>query len=525
MEKKLKSKNGITLVSLVITVIVMLILAGVSLSMVVGENSVLKQAQKTAFMQEMAKYKEELETQILGKSAEYYAKNLRKLNKSSISLVGSSMKEYIPSMTDEDINDYMIVEGELYYIGDDAFENEICAELNYHTKPSGVTTEEFIVMVETKALESKIIQMAGGEKFMTQNNEGNIVEAGLQLAKKDSSSGFGSTEGSWRVITELENDAIVATYADGWYYVKTGTKIKDLGELRHGYIINYTTKKAVKFDTQKHSIIASNGSLAVKEGIVYVADPTNMKDGSSSSWGDAILHGFTETEYNADNSVKSGWTKTAFITDGVNDRVELPSTEKFDNGITIEFYGKVLKNNPSTKYEMIFTKGESSDLKEVITLGLDENIDTAWFGYDGHRHWNVPRYDDKLSEGKQFFISYRISPDDTKGKIYINNEPLENLNPKNDYGTNTWERIKEMFNDTTKSFYFGYGRGTSDIVIHSNLAINTIRVYNRYLSDDELTANYNATVSYYNILLGGGNVDNNNNGGEDWDSIINNTNK
>ena len=49
-----KSNNGITLVSLVITIIVMLILAGVSLSMVTGDSSVLKQAQKTAFIQEMA---------------------------------------------------------------------------------------------------------------------------------------------------------------------------------------------------------------------------------------------------------------------------------------------------------------------------------------------------------------------------------------------------------------------------------------------------------------------------------------
>lgn len=39
-----KQEKGITLVSLVITIIVMLILAGVSLSMVMGENSVLDQA-------------------------------------------------------------------------------------------------------------------------------------------------------------------------------------------------------------------------------------------------------------------------------------------------------------------------------------------------------------------------------------------------------------------------------------------------------------------------------------------------
>ena len=514
--KRKFNNNGITLVSLVITIIIMLILAGVSLSMVTGDSSVLGQAKKTAFLQEIAGYKEELAISFLDDAL--HAK--KKIDKSTITARDKdTLKLYIPSMKEEDFDDYMIIAGELYYVGDDEFEIEVCQEQGYITKEPGESAEEFADGLEETAMEAIILQMSGGEKFMTKEEDGKIVEAGTPLTKKTSASGFGNAGGSWRIITELKDDKVVSTYADGWYYVKAGTKIETLGKLKYSYIINYTTKKAVRFDSNKHSIIASNGSLAVDDDLVYIADPTNMTDGSSSSWGDAILHGFTGTEYNEDNTVKSGWTDTAFITDGQNDRVELKSDANFDNGITIEFYGKILKNNPSSKYEMIFTKGESSDLNKVITLGLDEDIDTAWFGYNGHRHWNVPSYDSKLSQGKQFFISYRISGNDTKGKMYINNEPLTTLNPKNNYGTNTWEKIKEMFNDKSKSFYFGYGRGTSDIVIHSNIAINTIRVYNRYLSDDELTANYNATVSYYNILLGGGNADNNNTGGDDLDTI------
>ena len=43
--KKTKEKRGITLIALIITIIVLLILAGVTISMVVGDNGVLKQAQ------------------------------------------------------------------------------------------------------------------------------------------------------------------------------------------------------------------------------------------------------------------------------------------------------------------------------------------------------------------------------------------------------------------------------------------------------------------------------------------------
>lgn len=42
--KNFKKQNGITLVALVVTIIVLLILAGVSLSLVAGENGILKRA-------------------------------------------------------------------------------------------------------------------------------------------------------------------------------------------------------------------------------------------------------------------------------------------------------------------------------------------------------------------------------------------------------------------------------------------------------------------------------------------------
>ena len=43
--EKLNEKNGITLIALVITIIVLLILAGVSIAMLTGQNGILTQAQ------------------------------------------------------------------------------------------------------------------------------------------------------------------------------------------------------------------------------------------------------------------------------------------------------------------------------------------------------------------------------------------------------------------------------------------------------------------------------------------------
>ena len=41
-----KENKGITLIALVVSIIVLIILAGISISMLTGENSILKQAQK-----------------------------------------------------------------------------------------------------------------------------------------------------------------------------------------------------------------------------------------------------------------------------------------------------------------------------------------------------------------------------------------------------------------------------------------------------------------------------------------------
>ena len=41
----LKEKNGITLISLVITIVVLLILVGISINAVIGDNGIIKKAQ------------------------------------------------------------------------------------------------------------------------------------------------------------------------------------------------------------------------------------------------------------------------------------------------------------------------------------------------------------------------------------------------------------------------------------------------------------------------------------------------
>ena len=57
--KKLRNEQGITLIALVITIIVLLILAGVSIAMLIGDNGILTQANNAKIETEKAKVKEQ----------------------------------------------------------------------------------------------------------------------------------------------------------------------------------------------------------------------------------------------------------------------------------------------------------------------------------------------------------------------------------------------------------------------------------------------------------------------------------
>ena len=59
MQKQKSKEKGITLVALVVTIIVLIILAGVSIAMLVGENGIITQAQRAAQETEQAKRDEE----------------------------------------------------------------------------------------------------------------------------------------------------------------------------------------------------------------------------------------------------------------------------------------------------------------------------------------------------------------------------------------------------------------------------------------------------------------------------------
>ena len=119
---KWKNKNGITLIALVITIIVLLILAGVVLNLTLGEHGILKQAQQGAEQYKISEILEKLELE----KVDLYARKNGEV---------PSLQEYIDHLinkgiitqadvTDIDANNKnIVVEGYLFLVEKEASGN------------------------------------------------------------------------------------------------------------------------------------------------------------------------------------------------------------------------------------------------------------------------------------------------------------------------------------------------------------------------------------------------------------------
>lgn len=87
----MKNQKGITLVALVITIVVLLILAGVTISMVLGPNGVLTNSQKAKDNSAQGTANDALATALSSLSTDYYAGD--GANQSSLSAMLDTVEE------------------------------------------------------------------------------------------------------------------------------------------------------------------------------------------------------------------------------------------------------------------------------------------------------------------------------------------------------------------------------------------------------------------------------------------------
>ena len=116
---KTKDKNGITLVALVVTIIVLILLAGVSINLVIGNNGIITKAQIAKTSTELAKYKEELSQWKINKKMEdnNFVEDTLSAGKNNLAYGGvkqeGNIKTIIQDLDDSYLDEVEIIKGEL----------------------------------------------------------------------------------------------------------------------------------------------------------------------------------------------------------------------------------------------------------------------------------------------------------------------------------------------------------------------------------------------------------------------------
>ena len=111
MIKKLrKNEKGITIIALVITIIVLLILAGISIATITGDNGIINKSDEAKIETEISQYKEKLEVIKHGEYADDYTVNLDKfLDKYADAVKKDKMFQEAKEVTADHTNKVVIV--------------------------------------------------------------------------------------------------------------------------------------------------------------------------------------------------------------------------------------------------------------------------------------------------------------------------------------------------------------------------------------------------------------------------------
>lgn len=239
----MRNIRGITLVSLVITIIVMLILAGVSLNMVMGDSSVLEQADQAVKESEKAKAKEELTLMLTGYNIQVYTTKM-------------TFNDYLNSKISEDVistfQEQVVGSESKYIIEKDGYSFEIVKngkEYNVSDSEAGV--------VDT----NKVTLASLG---ISNDNIGDYIDIGNNIVNDS------VTTDDWRILY-VEGGTLYAILAN---YLPNSTGIAQAADFNinglYGVMRGYTADTVTRLNSNSYWASLTNGKL----GVTAVGTPT-----------------------------------------------------------------------------------------------------------------------------------------------------------------------------------------------------------------------------------------------------------
>lgn len=225
----------------------------------------------------------------------------------------------------------------------------------------------------------------------------------------------------------------------------------------------------------------SNGLMCLYDG-EYNSEFGKSK--KTKTWYDLSKNNNNATLKNFDFNKTSGWTGNSLLLDGKNDWVSMQKI--YNNNMTVEIALKILNEKDGKKLYVI-------DNYESGGMGIEKNTSGYMLGavnVDGS-------YYTALSNNK--------INDNTKYSLTLQYDGSNILYRENDLKYNTYAegRIKEPINSTR--FVLGVNASGENYdnmessEAFNNFEVYSVRIYNRALTDEEISQNYNVDKERFGI--------------------------
>jgi len=212
----LKMKNnqrGITLIALVITIIVLLILAGVSIAILTGDNGILRQANRAKDKYSASEVREKLELAISEAKTDQYINNGRIVDYDNIIGYNGILQEKIPEIENWVASDILLCYDYYFQVMTDLKIKQVDFKINYKSvqemKNDGANLKENDIVSTLAYYEGS--SKSGGGVYKITSNIDNLIEDEGRVIKIDNTNLY--------AVLEINNNSLnvmqYGTYGDG----------------------------------------------------------------------------------------------------------------------------------------------------------------------------------------------------------------------------------------------------------------------------------------------------------------------
>ncbi len=225
----------------------------------------------------------------------------------------------------------------------------------------------------------------------------------------------------------------------------------------------------------------SNGLMCLYDG-EYNSEFGKSK--KTKTWYDLSKNNNNATLKNFDFNKTSGWTENSLLLDGKNDWVSMQKI--YNNNMTVEIALKILNEKDGKKLYVI-------DNYESGGMGIEKNTSGYMLG--------AVNVDDSYYTA----LSNNKINDNTKYSLTLQYDGSNILYRENDLKYNTYAegRIKEPINSTRFALGVNASGENYDNMESSeafnNFEVYSVRIYNRALTDEEISQNYNVDKERFGI--------------------------